>query len=313
MNNFFDYDTAKAVYYVYLYGGISRAGDKINLTQSAMSRRIQMAEERSGIMIFDRRFHELRPTEEGITYIEACKKILHIGDATLKDAHAVAKQGCQRIRIISTPSLANLLLPTLFIGFEERHPDIEISIEESHDVMDVLDTDVIIGPYIPEQEELKQELLMSEPEQLYASEAYISKFGEPKTLAELEKHKLLTVNPRKYAGLRDVNWILTTGIGNSQHRRRSHLEFSSNNGKVEAMVAGLGIGSCTRLHLSLINNPRVKEILPGVTREPMKIYFIRNALSVKQKNLDIIYAFFAEGMKKLKTCIDSKTCESVNG
>ncbi len=304
MNNFFDYDTAKAVYYVYLYGGISRAGDKINLTQSAMSRRIQMAEERSGITIFDRGFHELKPTPEGLVYIDGCKKILHIGDATLKDAHAVANDGCRRVRIISTPSLANLLLPQLLIGFEDRHPDIEISIEESHDVMDVLDTDIIIGPYIPEQDELRQDLLMSEAEQLYVSESYVKKHGFPETLAELEKHKLLTVNPRQYAGLRDVNWILTTGIGNSQHRRKSHLEFSSNNGKVEAMVAGLGIGSCTRLHLSLINNPKVKEILPGTVREPMKIYFIRNSLSSKQKNLDTICDFFNERMKELKALAD---------
>ncbi len=300
MNNFFDYDTAKAVYYVYLYGGISRAGDKINLTQSAMSRRIQMAEERSGIMIFDRGYHELRPTPEGLVYIEACKKILHIGDAALKEAHVVAKEGCKKVRILSTPSLANLLLPNLLVGFEEQHPNIDIAIEETYDVMDVLDTDVIIGPYIPEQEELKQELLMSETEQMYASEEYIAKHGEPKCLDDLAKHKLLTINAKKYARHRNVNWILTKGINDSKYFRESHLEFSSNNGKVEALLAGLGIASCTKLHLALLKNNNLKQVLPGEENEAKSIYFITNSLSEKNKNLEIIYNYFKDRMIKIK-------------
>ena len=66
MQNLFDNYTDKAVYYVYLYGGDSKAGEKLYLSQSAMSRRIQRAEERAGLQIFERNYHHFSPTKEGM-------------------------------------------------------------------------------------------------------------------------------------------------------------------------------------------------------------------------------------------------------
>lgn len=298
MNHFFDYDTAKAVYYVYLYGGISRAGDKINLTQSAMSRRIQMAEERSGIMIFERGFHELTPTKEGLTYIEACKKILHIGDAALKDAHAIAKSEKDKIRILSTPSLANTLIPALLEGYDELCPGTTVNIRSTVQPLDILDADVVIGYYLPDNEDVEQYRLFDQIQSMYASQAYLDKFGVPNSIEDLDRHRLLVIDPATYIHYRNVNWILTLGLANERQLRPAYMEFSTNDSKMRAMQMGYGIGTASEMHIKLIGADNLVPVLPEIERNEQGVYFITNSLAKKQSRIEKMRSLFVENLKK---------------
>ncbi len=284
MKNFFDNDTAKAVYYVYLYGGVSKAGEKLHLSQSAMSRKIQIAEERAGIQIFDRDYHRFTPTKEGLRYIDACKQILHIGDAALKDAHTIANEGKKEIRIRSTPSLAASWLPIVLAGFSDAHPDIKLVISSDIEKLDILDTDILISSYKSDDGALKRIKLFEQQQGLFASEKYLEAKGIPEKLEDLRKHDLLAIDQKKYGNLISANWLLHYGIMEKDDSRTASMEFNSNDGRMQAITYGHGIGPISLQFVKLAGLSNVVRVLPQISSEPLGIYFNYNA---QQLNTDV--------------------------
>src|ERR1700686_1797212 len=102
------------------------AGEELFLTQSALSRQMQILEEQLGPPLFERRHRALRLTEAG--------QVLQLAAKTVLDqlTHAVAKIRRERSAVpltISTgiPFASLWLLPRL-PRFRERHPDIDVFI-----------------------------------------------------------------------------------------------------------------------------------------------------------------------------------------
>lgn len=289
MQNFFDNDTAKAVYYVYLYGGVTKAGEKLYLSQSAMSRRIQMAEERAGLQIFERDYHHFSPTKEGMRYIEACKQILHIGDAALKDAHAMIGSGKNEIRILSTPSLASTLIPRIIKGFNDKYPETLVRIKGSTDLPTILEADVLISPRIRNNEFLDQIKLYDMIQGIYGTQEYFDQFGIPETADDLDNHRLLTIDPTAYPNFQGINWILNYGVFGLRESRKSFMEFGSSDGKIQAMLSGYGLTTCSQLHLRLINaHDRAIRVLPQVKECAKGVYFIKNNKATPREDIDFL-------------------------
>lgn len=283
MKNFFDYDTAKAVYYVYLYKNITKAGDKLGLTQSAMSRRIQMAEERCGLLIFERGFHEMTPTKQGARYIEGCKEILHIGDATLKDAHALVGTPKNELRILSTPSMATSWLPIALKGFREAHPEIHLKIISEAKPLDILDTDILISLYMINNDSLNCTRLYDQVQGLFASKEYLDRKGVPEKIEDLDKHDLLAIDLDTYGNQISANWPLHLGIGNTEAMRLPAMQLNSNDGRYNAILNGHGIGSISLQYYKLMKPPGVQRVLPRSESEPVSVHFYFNGL---QRNTD---------------------------
>lgn len=279
MKNFFDHDTAKAVYYVYLYKNITKAGDKIGLTQSAMSRRIQMAEERTGLLIFERGYHEMIPTRQGARYIEACKEILHIGDAALKDAHELSDKPEGNFTLLTMPSLASVLMPKLLKDFKKEFPKISLQIREDKNPKDIFDSDAIIGYHQSNNEKVSQHLLFNQVQGIFASRSYIQKHGAPKDMSELSNHTLLAVEEASYDNNTALNWHLSAGLPTTDKKRCPSFTFGSNDGRYNAMREGLGIGVCGIHRPKLFGHEDLIQILQEFQSEKIGTYYTFNALA----------------------------------
>ncbi len=276
MRNFFDHDTAKAVYYVYLYKNITKAGGKLGLTQSAMSRRIQMAEERTGLLIFERGFHEMTPTKQGARYIESCKEVLHIGDAALKDAHALVGGVEGTFTLCTMPSLASLFLPKIMSDFRDVFPNTVLNICEDKNPKDVFSVDAIIGYHQPDNEHLSQNLLFTQTQGIFASTGYLEKNPAPETLADLHKHTLLAVDDTLYDKNTTLNWHLNVGLPTTDKQRKAHISLSSNDGRYNAMCQGMGIGVCGIHRPKLFGHDNLIQVLPGYTSDKIGLYYSYN-------------------------------------
>lgn len=303
MRNFFDHDNALHVYYVGLYKNITKAADKLNLTQSAMSRRIQCAEERTGIQIFERRFHNMYPTPEGQKYIKACEKVVHIGDAVIKDVHKISAKVPQALSIISSPSLAATMIPAMVKGYDSVQDGITLSIKGTTDPLTIVGNDVAIGPYIEGNDDLVQIKLYQQIQHLYASQDYVDKNGEPQSIADLAHHKLLAIDPDKYANFRDANWLLTHEISDSVKTRKPFMVFDSNDSKIRAMSYGYGIASSSEFHLKLLGINNAVKILPNIKDKGLGVYFIYNKLAEEVKQVHDLYDVI---QKNLRNFLDHK-------
>ncbi|USO01297.1 MAG: LysR family transcriptional regulator [Alphaproteobacteria bacterium] len=277
MKNVFDHDNALAVYYVALYKNITKAAEKLNLSQPAVSRRIICAEERTGIRIFERKFHEMLPTPEGEKYIKVCEEIVHLGDAIIKDVHQSARKNEGIIRIYSTPSIANTWLPRILEGFCDLYPNIRLKIFSETKNLSITQSDILIYTFMPNAKNLKQIKIFDQAQGVFASQAYLEKYGEPKKIEELIDHKLLALDEEVYDNHININWLFKAGLGENSHRLAPSMTFDSNDGMVSAMLSGHGIASCGIHHMKMLSCRGIKRLFPYITSEKFGIYFTYNA------------------------------------
>jgi DNA-binding transcriptional LysR family regulator len=134
-------------------GNISRAAERVGITQSGASQAVAQLESALGIQIFSRSRKEIAVTALGEQVVEHARAMLaHLtAIRSLADDSQGLNQG--RIRIGSFPSVISTLLPPLMRSFQQRHPGIEIvtlkaTDEEIEDWLarDAIDLGVVLNP-----------------------------------------------------------------------------------------------------------------------------------------------------------------------
>lgn len=114
-------------------GGFARAGDRLAVTQSAVTQRIQRLEQRLGYLLLERGGREIRLTAEGHDLFAAARNGFDgMGDALLR---AERREGRETLRISCIPSLASEWLAPRLRAFSDRHPGIDVAVfGETHDL-----------------------------------------------------------------------------------------------------------------------------------------------------------------------------------
>jgi LysR family hydrogen peroxide-inducible transcriptional activator len=107
-----------------------RAAEACHVSQPTLSAQIQKLEDDLGVVIFDRSFSPVRPTDLGARVIEQARLVLverdRIGELLSEASDTVT--GDLRIGII--PTLAAYLLPMVTAIFMERYPEINLVVED---------------------------------------------------------------------------------------------------------------------------------------------------------------------------------------
>lgn len=114
-------------------GNISRAAERVGITQSGASQAIAQLEASLGLQVFTRSRKEVAVTALGEQVIDHARAMLsHLESIrALADDSQGLSQG--RIRLGSFPSVISTLLPPLLHGFRQRHPGIEVVALEGTD------------------------------------------------------------------------------------------------------------------------------------------------------------------------------------
>src|SRR3954470_3013690 len=117
----------------------TKAGAELFVTQSAISRQIKALEEQLGVPLFRRRHREILLTEAGQTLYKAVGEALR----TLRDAASkLSGRASGMLTVTTTISFASLWLVPRLAEFRRQHPEIDVRIAATNDVID-LDRDGI--------------------------------------------------------------------------------------------------------------------------------------------------------------------------
>jgi len=107
-------------------GSISEAGRLLHVSQPAVSRALAAIEQRVGFALFDRIKGKLHPTKEAARIFLAAESI-HAEVGRLNEMiGTLASQGSGVLRIGSTPSFAEWLVPDAIGIFIKRYPAVQI-------------------------------------------------------------------------------------------------------------------------------------------------------------------------------------------
>ena len=180
-------------------GSFTAAAEQMDLTTAQVSRLISELEGRLGTKLLQRSTRQHILTDIGATYAEQCRQVLAmVGEAeTVAMGMATKPQG--RLRVLSMGSFGHHYVSPMLAEFCQTYPELTVEYRTSQNVPDLLGKGIDVSLYLTES--LTDSRFVSRRigtifSVLCASPAYIEKYGEPKTLEDLQKHACLRlVNP----------------------------------------------------------------------------------------------------------------------
>ncbi len=125
-----DYRTLRYIITVAEEGNISKAAQKLYLSQPSLSHCILKQEHKLGVTLFDRTRQPLQLTYAGERYIEAARKILDAREQLEKEMEDIANTKKGRVTIGVTGTFSAYLLPRVIHRFRTRYPNVNIALLE---------------------------------------------------------------------------------------------------------------------------------------------------------------------------------------
>jgi len=218
-------------------GSVTNAGERLYLSQSAVSRHIRNLEETLNTSLFHRHARGLILTEQGELLFETTKLLTQSLNATTARIRDSKEKVLGNLRITTTTAFGALWLAPRLPKFYLAYPELIIDLMLEERVLDLpmREADVAIRMKEPSQADLIRKKLMSVKMGLYASPSYLETNGSPKTLDDMHNHRLIFQKPQVKAGLDLIETILSYSI---------HSTLTVNNyfGVLQATKHGLGIG-----------------------------------------------------------------------
>src|SRR5688572_16642829 len=237
-----DWDKLKVFHAAAEAGSFTHAGEQLGLSQSAVSRQVSALEQELNVSLFHRHARGLILTEQG----ELLHRTAHDVFMKLEAARAKLTDSKERpngeLKVSTSPGMGLHWLTPRLGEFIDLYPDIHITLITSDEELDLSmrEADVAIRLRQPTQPDLIQRKLFSVRFHAYASPEYLKRFGTPKTLEDLDKHRILLLGGSVPSYLQNRRWLLEVGR-NGKGERTPSLSINNVLGVVRACQRGLGV------------------------------------------------------------------------
>ncbi|RBP15548.1 DNA-binding transcriptional LysR family regulator [Roseiarcus fermentans] len=216
-------------------GSLSAAGRRLNVPLATVSRKVSELEAHLGTRLFNRSSRQVTPTDAGLAYIAACRRILD----DVEEAERVASGEFRAPRgdlIVTAPIVfGRLHLAPVAIDFLRTYPDVDIRIVFSDQFVDLLEDHVDlalrIGP-LPDSRLIAIHL-GTVRHVVCASPAYLAERGVPRHPAELEAHACVAFQTLTAGGV----WTFKEATV----APRARLVVTTADAAIAAAIAGVGL------------------------------------------------------------------------
>ena len=240
-----DWDKLKVFHAAAEAGSFTHAGEQLGLSQSAVSRQVSALEQELAVALFHRHARGLILTEQGDLLFRTAHDVfmqLQAVRAKLTDSR---ERPSGDLKITTTPGIGiHWLIPRLG-EFTALYPEIRISLIITDEELDLSmrEADVAIRTRQPTQPDLIQRKLFSMGFHAYCSPDYVKRYGTPRTLDELDYHRLILLSDLNVPPhLQNRQWLVEAGR-NGHAPRESFFKVNNVIGLVRACQQGLGIAA----------------------------------------------------------------------
>jgi DNA-binding transcriptional LysR family regulator len=205
-----DWDKLRVFHSVALSKSLTRAGDTLGLSQSAVSRQISALEERMGIALFHRHARGLVLSEQGeILFRTVSEMVTKLQQTEIALTEATARpKGPFKLTVPAT--FGTLWLASQMKEYTDLYPEIDVTLicEDRELDLSIREADAAIRFHPTKHPDLVQVPIMRLRNGLYASNDYLREYGVPTSIADLARHKLLAFETGVgKAPFPEVNWL----------------------------------------------------------------------------------------------------------
>ena len=268
-----DWDKLKIFHAVAEAGSFTNATVNLNLSQSAISRQIQSLEEELKVKLFERHARGLTLTEDGEyvfkTAHEVISKLKEV-EATLRDKK---NKPSGKITITTVRSFGTHWLTPRIQEFMQLNPEIEVELIFDDKELDLSTREADIGIWMrrPKQLNYIQRKLMDINYHVYGSIKYLEKYGYPKNINDLNKHKFISYGKGAPSPVFNPDWALKLGMKDNK-KRKPIMKVNSVYGLLLAVQSGVGLAALPDYITTSV--PNIIRVLPQVEGPKTEAYFV---------------------------------------
>jgi len=176
-------------------GSFARAAERAGLPRSTLSRRLTALEAKLGERLLSRSTRRLTITEFGERILDHAKRMLEETEAAT--AIAQHRQATPRgvLRVSMPPDFVELDLTRLLLQYAATYPEVRLELDLSPRRVDLLaerfDIAIRAASRLPDDAGLVARQISRLDNRLYASPAYLARYGEPTSPDDLARHVCL--------------------------------------------------------------------------------------------------------------------------
>ncbi len=261
---------------VALEENVTRAAEKLHVSQPALSRQVRDLEEELGFALLERSAKSVALTEAGRVFLDEASAVLERLEVGVAAARAAAMDGSGEIHVGYAPSLTVRILPPTIRAFQAEFPKVKVKLHDmsSEEMLEglrsgKLDFAFMLDSKVKSLPGLRFKGLREEPLRLaVAREHAFSELGQV-DIKKLKNEHLIGFDLKEYPEYGDmIGKVLKRG----SLRKKLGEQHESVSSLISAVEAGVGVALMTESvecvaggRVSLLKlSPEVESLVVGI-------------------------------------------------
>ena len=210
-----DWDKLRIFHAAAEAGSFTHAGEVLGLSQSAVSRQVSALEQDMQVPLFHRHARGLILTEQGEVLFRTVQDVTQKLEAARMRLSDNRERPHGELRITTTVGIGTNWLTPRLGEFLELYPDIKVNVILSDSELDLAmrEADVALRVREPVQPDLIRRRLFTMHFHAYAAASYLKRHGQPRTLEDLDRHRILAYGVTAGSYLNNINSLAICGAG----------------------------------------------------------------------------------------------------
>lgn len=278
-------------------GNFVRAGERLGLSQSGVSRAVQRLEDRVGVRLFDRNARAVTLTDEGRRFHQQVAPLVSAIESAVDDTSRSKGRVRGRLRVNVDPFFARYVLAPRLHTFLARHPELELDMVvrdrlESL-VAEGFDAAVRFGE--PQADGVVARRLLQTRILTCASPAYVQRMGRPRTPRDLAKDHECILFRDPQTG-QPFEWEFHRGAHIVKVDVRGRLLLNDVGAAVTACIEGYGVAQLKELGTrQLLDSGVLIELFPRWHDELFPLYVLHPSRHLPPAKVRAFVDFVVEG------------------
>lgn len=254
-----DWDRLRIFHSVANAGSFTKASQTLNVSQSAISRQVNLLEEELGIPLFHRIARGLSLTHAGQDLYETAQNVFAKLETAKAEIGDLKRYPRGYLRVATPLTFGSLWLSPYLQEFLDKYPHVRMTLllKDEEVSLHMREADISISTF-PVQ---SPDLITCEPVlfrvRAYASRSYLKTYGTPETAQDLDHHHLIVFGKEIPFVYTELDFLLTAG---TPKPRIPYSVMNSGQAIFETVRSGLGIAALYEYIVK--DDPEIVEVLP---------------------------------------------------
>jgi LysR family transcriptional regulator, transcriptional activator for dmlA len=288
-------------------GGFSHAAKYLGLSNGLISRRIANLEKKLGVSLIKRTTRKIQLTPEGELFWRHAERIQQELNSALSLIQASEKRPRGTIRVSAPLYFGRHYLTPIIAKFMADFTEINIDLILSNQKLDPIKSQldlVIRGAGYLGKEGLKDssmqmKMLLKEKICLYASPAYLIKYGEPTHCADLHQHTIINYAENNHHS-ENITWTFLEKKVKNSVVLNAKFNVNDIESAIIACTENMGIGKFTTLNVkNSLFEQALKPILVSYDWGHYYLYAVYPQQKALPKRMRLFLDFIAAHIPRL--------------